>query len=75
MADSMDLVQQRVDEELARNIKQARPQPQRAASAFFCEECDAAIPQARRAVVPGVTHCITCQEIAELKNQHYKNAI
>ncbi|SUW63525.1 DnaK suppressor protein [Buttiauxella agrestis] len=75
MADSMDLVQQRVDEELARNIKHARPQPQRAASAFFCEECDAAIPEARRAVVPGVTHCITCQEIAELKNQHYKNAI
>ncbi|OAT18833.1 phage protein [Buttiauxella noackiae ATCC 51607] len=75
MADSMDLVQLRVDEELARNIKQARRQPQRAASAFFCEECDTAIPQARRAVVPGVTHCITCQEIAELKNQHYKNAI
>ena len=75
MADSMDLVQQRVDEELARNIKQARPQPLRAASAFFCEECDATIPKARRAVVPGVTHCITCQEIAELKNQHYKNAI
>lgn len=75
MTDEMDLVQQRVDEELARNIKQARPQPQRAASAFFCEECDTAIPEARRAVVPGVTLCITCQEIAELKNQHYKNAI
>jgi RNA polymerase-binding transcription factor DksA len=26
-------------------------------------------------VMPGVTHCITCQEIAELKNQHYRGAL
>ncbi|WP_275552888.1 TraR/DksA C4-type zinc finger protein, partial [Salmonella enterica] len=44
-------------------------------SRFLCEECDAPIPEARRAAIPGVAFCVTCQQIAELKSKHYKGAI
>ncbi|ADD78337.1 CP80 [Pantoea ananatis LMG 20103] len=71
MADSMDLVQARVEEELQRNLANARRQPA-GAGEFFCEACDEAIPEARRRAVQGVTHCVTCQKINELKSAHYK---
>ncbi|KGT95273.1 hypothetical protein NG99_04440 [Erwinia typographi] len=70
MADSMDLVQLLVEEELARNLANARRQPA-GAGEFFCLSCDEAIPEARRRAVQGVTHCVACQEINELKNVHY----
>lgn len=35
------------------------------ASAEFCEDCDAPIPQARRQAVPGVQRCVGCQSIQE----------
>lgn len=71
MADSMDLVQARVEEELQRNLANARRQPA-GAGEFFCEACDEAIPEARRRAIQGVTHCVTCQKINELKSAHYK---
>ncbi|WP_275234787.1 TraR/DksA family transcriptional regulator [Pantoea ananatis] len=71
MAYSMDLVQARVEEELQRNLANARRQPA-GAGEFFCEACDEAIPEARRRAVQGVTHCVTCQQINELKSAHYK---
>ncbi|MDX5245895.1 TraR/DksA family transcriptional regulator, partial [Salmonella enterica subsp. enterica serovar Weltevreden] len=46
-----------------------------APSRFLCEECDAPIPEARRAAIPGVAFCVTCQQIAELKLKHYRGAI
>ena len=61
MADSMDLVQQRVEETLQRNINNARS----------CESCGVAIPEARRIAVPGCDLCVTCKEIDELKGRHY----
>lgn len=70
MADSMDLVQQRVEEERQRHIHTAR-RITPGISRLFCIECDAPIPPARRRAVPGVQCCITCQEIAELKGKHY----
>ncbi|MEZ7210852.1 TraR/DksA family transcriptional regulator [Pantoea ananatis] len=71
MADSMDLVQARVEEELQRNLANARHQPV-GAGEFFCLACDEAILEARRRAVQGVTHCVACQEIIELKSAHYK---
>lgn len=71
MADSMDLVQAHVERELERNIAKARYQPA-GAGEFFCEACDELIPAARRRALQGVTHCVTCQEIIELKSAHYK---
>ena len=70
MADAMDLVQQRVEEERQRHIRAARAKTP-GVSRVLCVECEAPIPPARRRAIPGVQLCITCQEIAELKGKHY----
>lgn len=70
MADSMDLVQQRVEEERQRNIHTARNRAP-GVSRVLCIDCDAPIPPERRRAIPGVQCCVTCQEIAELKGKHY----
>ncbi|HDK7335333.1 TPA: TraR/DksA family transcriptional regulator [Cronobacter sakazakii] len=74
MADAMDLVQQRVEEERERHIHKARSR-QAAPSRFLCESCSGPIPEARRAALPGVELCVTCQEITELKGKHYGGAL
>ncbi|WP_312414052.1 TraR/DksA family transcriptional regulator [Pseudescherichia sp.] len=66
----MDRVQQREQEDRDRLIQNARSCTA-APSAFLCQACDGEIPAARRAVIPGVQCCVTCQEIAELKGKHY----
>lgn len=71
MADSMDLVQLRTEEMLARNIAQVIYRPV-TVSASFCEECDAPIPEARRRAVQGVTRCVACQEMTERLAQYHK---
>lgn len=71
MADSMDLVQRHTEELLARNIAAVTRRPAQV-SAFFCEACEEAIPEARRRAIQGVNHCVTCQEVNELKGAHYK---
>jgi len=74
MADSMDMVQQRVQEELARNLANATHRPA-GASEFFCLSCGEEIPEKRRRALPGVSLCVTCKEISELKSVHYKGAV
>lgn len=74
MADSMDIAQQREQEERERHISNARSRPA-APSRFICESCGGPISEARRAAVPGVELCVTCQQIAELKNKHYRGGI
>lgn len=69
MADSMDIVQQRTDEMLARNIANIVNRAP-AISASFCEDCDAPIPEKRRRAYLGVTRCVFCQEIEEQRNKH-----
>ena len=71
MADSMDLVQQRVEEQRQRHIDSARSRVT-ASSRFTCEDCDAPIPESRRVAIPGVIFCVTCQQIIELKSKHYR---
>ncbi|WP_439953677.1 TraR/DksA family transcriptional regulator [Escherichia coli] len=74
MADAMDLVQQRVEEERQRHIRAARAKTP-GVSRVLCVECEAPIPPARRRAIPGVQLCITCQEIAELKGKHYDGSV
>lgn len=69
MADSMDIVQQRTDEMLARNIAIIVNRGP-AVSASFCEDCEAPIPEKRRRAYLGVTRCVSCQEIEEQRNKH-----
>lgn len=71
MADAMDRAQQWEQESRERHINNARSRIA-APSRFICEECDAPIPEARRIAIPGVSCCVTCQQIIELKSKHYR---
>lgn len=72
MVDSMDIEQQRQAEQLALDIAAVTQRP-KGVSAFFCEACDSAISEARRRAVGGVSRCVACQEIAELRGRHYRS--
>ncbi|EQA1624423.1 TraR/DksA family transcriptional regulator [Enterobacter asburiae] len=71
MADFIDLAQAREQEDRERYINRARRR-RASPSRFLCEDCEAPIPEARRIAVPGVALCVTCQEIAEMKNKHVR---
>ncbi|MEZ3501608.1 TraR/DksA C4-type zinc finger protein [Pantoea sp. KPR_PJ] len=71
MADTIDIAQQWQAEQLALDIA-AVTQRAKGISAFFCEECDSAIPEARRQAVSGVSRCVSCQAIAEQRSRHYQ---
>ncbi|MEH1240987.1 TraR/DksA C4-type zinc finger protein [Serratia marcescens] len=70
MADLMDYEQERQALVLEAQITNAR-KSSALPSAFVCEECDAPIPAARRAAVPGVDACVSCQQIRETQNHLY----
>lgn len=69
MADSMDIVQQRTEEMLTRNIALIVNRAP-AISSTFCEDCDAPIPELRRRAYLGVTRCVSCQNIEEQRIKH-----
>ena len=54
-------VQEQIDATIEDAIRHARGQLPRGESLARCEECDAAIPDARQKAVPGVRLCIQCQ--------------
>lgn len=54
-------VQDQIDATVEDAISHARDQLPRGESLEHCEQCDAAIPEARRRAVPGVRRCINCQ--------------
>lgn len=58
-------VQDQIDASLDDEVKRVRDQLPRGESASRCDECDAAIPAARRKAVPGVRLCIACQEVID----------
>lgn len=60
-------VQDQIDATVEDAVNQARSNIPCGESAEFCEECDAAIPEARRKAVPGVQLCVTCQSKLESK--------
>ena len=55
-------VQDQIDATIKDGIKRVRSKLPRGPGLLHCEECDAAIPEARRNAVPGVRLCVTCQE-------------
>jgi len=59
-------VQEQIDASLDDAVKLARSNIQSGESAKFCDECEAAIPEARRAAIPGVQLCISCQSQKEV---------
>ena len=54
-------VQEQIDSSIEDAIAHARSQLPRGESLRHCEECGAAIPEARRLAVPGVRLCVACQ--------------
>ncbi|MGV8004477.1 TraR/DksA family transcriptional regulator [Photorhabdus temperata subsp. temperata] len=72
MPDFMDLIQQRQAEALDRQIRGITDR-QIGISVFKCDDCGSAISEERRRAIAGVTHCVTCQSILELKNKHYRS--
>jgi phage/conjugal plasmid C-4 type zinc finger TraR family protein len=55
-------VQDQIDATIEDAVERARGQLPRGASLSECEECGEAIPEARRKAVPGVRHCVACQQ-------------
>lgn len=60
-------VQDQIDASVEDGVQRARSQLASGESATQCDECESAIPEARRKAIPGVRLCIACQ--AELEKQ------
>ncbi|MGE8496516.1 MAG: DksA/TraR family C4-type zinc finger protein [Pseudomonas sp.] len=54
-------VQDQIDSSIEDAVQRARRQLPSGDSLSHCEECDAAIPEARRKAIPGVRLCVACQ--------------
>ena len=54
-------VQEQIDSSIDDAIQRARRELPTGESLTHCEECDAPIPEARRAALPGVRLCVACQ--------------
>jgi len=62
-------VQDQIDATVEDAVKRARSNIPQGESRRNCEECDAAIPEARRLAVPGVRLCISCQSQRDAKEK------
>lgn len=58
-------VQDQIDASVDDEVQRARSQLGNGESAVYCDECDQAIPEARRQAIPGVRLCIACQSTLE----------
>ncbi len=54
-------MQDQIDATVEDAVQRARTRLNQGPSRAHCEECGSAIPEARRAAVPGVRYCIDCQ--------------
>ena len=66
-------VQDQIDASVEDEVARARSRIPRGESRTHCEECGAEIPAARREAVPGVTHCVTCQETLDQDQRNSAN--
>ena len=64
-------VQDQIDANIEDAVSRARDHLSQGESLKHCEECDIAIPEARREAVPGVRLCIGCQEALDKKAVHF----
>ena len=63
-------VQDQIDATVKDAIKRARSQLPQGPGLAHCEECGAAIPEARRVAIPGVRLCVKCQEAEDREAVH-----
>ena len=60
-------VQDQIDASVQDAVKLARSRLPEGESLSYCEECESAIPEARRKAIPGVRLCVSCQSEKEKK--------
>lgn len=58
-------VQDQIDATVQDGVERARAGLPPGVSLTHCEECEASIPEARRAALPGVRLCVPCQELRD----------
>lgn len=64
-------VQDQIDASIEDAVELARSRLPEGESLTHCEECGAAIPAARRKIIPGVRLCVKCQEVHDLDERVY----
>ena len=58
-------VQEQIDATVESGVQLAKSRLPDGESLTHCEECEAAIPEARRNAMPGVRYCVRCQSELE----------
>lgn len=66
-----EMAQERIENTISDRVAAITAKPARE-SAHHCQDCDVKIPELRRQAVPGVQRCAPCQELAELKQKHFR---
>lgn len=66
-----ELAQEVTELRIQNEIKRIIAKPDRV-SAMQCESCGEDIPEKRRELVPGVSLCVNCQSLSELRTKHYR---
>jgi phage/conjugal plasmid C-4 type zinc finger TraR family protein len=61
-------VQDQIDATVKDGIARVRSKLPQGPGLKRCEECDAAIPVARRKAIPGVRLCVSCQQDHDLQD-------
>lgn len=62
-------VQEQIDATVESAVQLARSRLPDGESLTHCEECGAAIPEARRKAMPGVRYCVRCQSELEKREK------
>ena len=64
-------VQDQIDATVKDGVSRAQSRLPRGPSLSECEECNAAIPEARQVAIPGVRLCVTCQEARDREEAQF----
>lgn len=64
-------VQEQIDASIEDAVTRARRQIPEGESLTRCEECDLAIPEARRIALPGVRLCVSCQSAHDAEAEKF----
>jgi phage/conjugal plasmid C-4 type zinc finger TraR family protein len=64
-------VQDQIDASVEDAVKRARSEMPSGDSRTHCMDCDTEIPSARRAAMPGVRRCVSCQALFDQSNANH----
>jgi len=62
-------VQEQIDATVESGVQLAKSRLPGGESLTHCEECEVAIPEARRKAMPGVRYCVRCQSELEKRQK------